>query len=404
MFGLGATQSQSGRCSQVTCLCPAAPLLRSRGRVDPLRPLQTPLYEEFFHGSKVLARNQRDGLYHQGTVVHRVQSCRGLWVVEFSSSRQLLCSLDMVRLDQTRLFSVQPGDTVLCPIAPEPRPGPRLGLGPETEPDSRLKPGLETEPQSRIKPGSEPGPGSLRFGPGRLVSLSQEGGEAVMSRVLMWDGRVSLVPLSALCPVSLSQFHRIRRELQSRPAHFTCQSPLCNHGNYSTYQSFLCCHDDHTCLSSLCCCCCCCCQHQSQTWTKPGLTGIEPGLRSSPGSSLDLDRTSDQDEDQAESESTGRSRAREQRPPWRYWRRTGPEPQHKQPGGAVSRRAQVSYVTFPSPPGVSSANHGSVFQPLADHTRGGGLFRYKPRPPQNTANQRPRSAVTHRPHSALLLI
>ncbi|CAB1416564.1 unnamed protein product [Pleuronectes platessa] len=52
-------------------------------------------------------------------------------------------------------------------------------------------------------------------------------------------------------------------------------------------------------------------------------------------------------------------RSKHQRPPWRYWRSIGPEPQHRQPGSEVPRRTSQP-VKF----STSLSNHSSMFQSL----------------------------------------
>ncbi|XP_055011066.1 uncharacterized protein C11orf16 homolog [Boleophthalmus pectinirostris] len=407
------SKDQSEHCSPVTCLrptsCPSSPLNRSRvvPSVSHLSSLQNSYPDEFFSGVPVLARNQQDGFYHQATVVHKVQSCRGLWVVQFYGSRQLLSALDMVQFDQSRLKCLRPGDTVLCPISVD--YSSHHALGPGTRPGS--------------EPGLQFGLGSERFGPGRVVSVTKEISDPLV-RVLLWDSHVSISPLSSLCPLPQNLFYRISREL----FRVGCQSCACYHSDRTTCPSLpkelhrgqrcptLCYNGDCiTCPSPPPCLCCCLWNQTSAktglTWSEPGLIESEQGIRSDSGFCSDQVRTreeqEEEEEEEEEEEKEGgsefkRTHQRRERPPWRYWRRTGPEPQHKKPGGAVTRRPpQFSYVMFPSPQSRSSTNHSAVFQLLANHTRGGGLFKYRPHPPQNPANQRPPSAAFHRPRSVV---
>lgn len=159
-------------------------------------------------------------------------------------------------------------------------------------------------------------------------------------RVLMWTGSVSLVPESLVLPISASQHDRIVRELQT---------PMFTQSRYSNW----------LCGRSSSCTRCCqlttCCCSVSNRWAcvpPPSCTSSlgrmngfekverdtqadlkdtdvrksEPKVPSSPTSSLS------EDDSRAASHSAGKLK-RKQRPPWRYWRRTGSEPQHTQPGG-----------------------------------------------------------------------
>lgn len=153
----------------------------------------------------------------------------------------------------------------------------------------------------------------------------------------MWNSCVYVLPESLLLPISASRHARIVQELQA-VTHNQCCSWLCAPQLYCTD----CCHS--ACASCYCSSCL-----------------VPPSLGASFGKSDELDkteqvkqvdrrdadvRTSDpelpsssssssslsHDETRASTSPSVKIRSKQQRPPWRYWRRTGPEPQHRQPG------------------------------------------------------------------------
>ncbi|GAA6215318.1 uncharacterized protein C11orf16 homolog [Lates japonicus] len=376
-------------CPSTSVLIPqhnlSSPLLRC-SLDHPLRPFtscvlsgQTLGGAEFFPGCRVLARREVDGLYYLGTVMQQVQGRAGVWVVDFdhspgavlglvSSQRQLVCSLDMVNHVRDHTHCLLPGDAVLSPW----------------EPDLR------------------------RYGPGRVMAATGRrdgfGVDGVTSlRVLMWNGCVSLVPGSLVLPILAPHYDRIVRELQiptSAPSQHC--SWLCAHSSSCAPQLFC-----TTCSASTPCCCL-----VTNHWpctlppsSRSSLGGIDrfagaerdkqvdknntdmrksdPEVPSSSSSSLSDDDTS------AMFSSAVKLRSRQQRPPWRYWKRTGPEPQHRQPGSAVPRRtSQPVRFSFPVPQISASPNHSSLFQSLpgAKGRRANirdvlGATNFKPQPP-----------------------
>ncbi|KAI3371016.1 hypothetical protein L3Q82_023670, partial [Scortum barcoo] len=235
-------QSSAPTVSPVKCSCPSTsvliphdtslPLLRC-SLSNPLRPVTSCMMSDrtpspdFYPGCRVLARKEVDGLYYLGTVIQQVQDRSGVWVVEFdhpggadlvvvSSQRQLVCSLDMVNHARARTSCLLPGDAVLSPWEP----------------------------------------GLRRYGPGRVMAATERrdgfGVEGVASlRVLMWNGRVILVPGSLVFPISSSHHDRIVRELQiSTSACGRCCSWLCARSSSCTPQ-LVC---SHCCQSSSRCC------------------------------------------------------------------------------------------------------------------------------------------------------
>ncbi|KAM3609222.1 uncharacterized protein V6R79_011290 [Siganus canaliculatus] len=367
--------------SSTKCCFPSSPALISHHMPSPLLSLGNPLrpvtsYKipsqslnpEFSPGDRVLARKEVDGLYYTCTVIQQVQSCGAVWLVEFdhpvpassaavSSQRQLVCSPDMVNHTRSHVSSLVPGDTVLSPW----------------EPDLR------------------------RFGPGRVMAATDAGGVDgdVSVRVLMWNRCTSLVPGSLVLPISVSRHERIVRELHiSTSTSGRCCSCPCAR-SYSCPPQLFC--SSWSPPSSQC---------SSVTKHRPRL--VPPSFRSSCGGTDGFEREEqDMDVKKTDSEVTSSSlsssesetkakfppavklKSEGQRLPWRYWRRTGQEPQHKKPGSVVpQRRTQPVSFSFPVPQTSASPNHSSLFQSLpgAKGRRHNiqevfGTTTFKPRPP-----------------------
>ncbi|XP_074534013.1 uncharacterized protein C11orf16 homolog [Halichoeres trimaculatus] len=354
---------------RLECLCSASSAFIPHSASSPLLS-GTLSRAEFFPGCRVLARREVDGFYYSGTLIQQVQGCGGVWLVDFDhpgssslgvvpSHRQLVCSLDMVNHSRAHTHSLGPGAAVLAPWGPDLR----------------------------------------RYGPGRVtVTTEQRGGFGVDAvaclRVLMWNGSLSLVPDSLVVPISAPQHDRITRELQilKTPASGGCCSWVCARTSCCQFAS--CCRDD---------------TWPSRCGSSFGRTGeperpeqdaqvalSDTGVRKSdpdgpPSSSSSVSLC----EDESRQVKVG---SKQQRPPWRYWRRTGPEPQHRQPGGAAvpRRTSQPVRFRFPVPQISASPNHSSLFQSLpVAKGRGAnirdvfGATNFKPRPP---AGLRPLSA------------
>ncbi|XP_049430795.1 uncharacterized protein C11orf16 homolog [Epinephelus fuscoguttatus] len=368
----------------VRCLCSlnlhsmSSPLLRCSLGNPYMLSGQTLGAPEFFPGCRVLARREVDGFYYVGTVIQEVQGRGGggggggggVWVVEFdhpggaglgvvSSQKQLVCSLDMLNLSKRHTRCLVPGDAVLSPW----------------EPDLR------------------------RYGPGRVMAAAQRrdglGVDGLGSvQVLMWNSCVSLVPCSLVSSISSPQHDRIVRELHVMTlASGRGSSWLCARSSSSSS----CCQPSSCCsVSNLPPCFC----PPSCASSSGGQDGPE---RTEGDKQLDLKdtdvRRSDPEVPSSSSSSSsslceGGSRAvklrsKQQRPPWRYWRRTGPEPQHTQPGSTAQRRPpQPARFPFPVPQISASPNHSSLFQSLpaakgrrADIRDVLGTSSFKPRPP-----------------------
>ncbi|XP_037622473.1 uncharacterized protein C11orf16 homolog [Sebastes umbrosus] len=379
-------QSSAATISPVKFCCPSTSVLIPHNASSPLlrcslgNPCmlsnQTMGGPEFFPGCRVLARREVDGLYYLGTVIQQVQGRGGVWVVEFdhpggavglgvvSSQRQLVCSLDMVNHTRAHThFRLVPGDAVLSPW----------------EPDLR------------------------RYGPGRVMVAAERrdgfGVDGVTSvRVLMWNRSVILVPSSLVWPISAPQHDRIVRELQTpTSASSRCCSWLCARSSSCSPQMFR----TDCCPSSSRCCSASNLFPPSYRSSFGRMDGVE---RAELDKHLDLKytdvRRSDPEVPSSSSSSSSSSlsedeskavmlRSDQQRPPWRYWRQTGPEPQHRQPGSSVPRRTSQSVrFSFPVPQISASPNHSSLFQSLpgAKGRRANirdvfGTTSFKPRPP-----------------------
>lgn len=161
----------------------------------------------------------------------------------------------------------------------------------------------------------------------------------------MWNGCVSLVPDSLVLPISAPHHDRIIRELQmptsalSRSCSWLCaRTPSC------TPRPMICTNCCHSASTSGC--------SISNLWPyvappscRSRMDGLDKAegdkhvdlkdtdiLRSDPEAPSPSSFLSD-DETRATCPPADKLRSKQQRPPWRYWRRTGPEPQHRQPGG-----------------------------------------------------------------------
>lgn len=345
--------------------------------IPQLHHISSPLLSpEFFPGCRVLARREGEGFYYLGTVINQVQGCSGIWVVEFdctesatsgivSGQRQLVCSLDMVNDSRAHTCSLAPGNTVMSPW----------------EPDLR------------------------RYGPGQVVAATEHKdgfrGNGVRSvRVLMWNSCVSLLPESLVLPISTSHHDRIVRELQI---------PTATHSQYCSWHRAR----SSSCTPHLFCADCC---HSTCTSCCSSCL-VSPNLRASFGTSDEFDKTErakqvdlrdadvrkndpevppsasslflPKDGARASTWCSVKIRSKQQRPPWRYWRRTRPEPQHRQPGSAAPRwTSQPECFSIPDPSLSALPNHSSMFQSLpATRERSANIrdilaaTNFKPRPP-----------------------
>ncbi len=181
-------------------------------------------------------------------------------------------------------------------------------------------------------------------------------------RVLMWNSCLSLVPASLVLPISASQHGRMVRELQtptSASSCCCCCSWLCARSSSCTPRLSFC--SDWSQFPSYCC-----------SATNQQSHSLPPSCRSVWGRMdgfgraeqvkqedlADTDVRSDSEVPSSSSSSLSLSedktratfppavklRSKDQRPPWRYWRQTGAEPQHRQPGKKRSSRSKSCLI------------------------------------------------------------
>lgn len=130
-------------------------------------------------------------------------------------------------------------------------------------------------------------------------------------RVRMWNGCVSFLQSRLVLPISGSRHDRIVKELQiSATMWFSTRSSSC-----TPPVSF-----PPGCVSS--------CERMDgfKTAAKDTVSEDDTGSPSSSSSLCEGDTS-------VTFPPAVQLRRKEQRPPWRYWRRSAAEPQHKQPGG-----------------------------------------------------------------------
>lgn len=155
----------------------------------------------------------------------------------------------------------------------------------------------------------------------------------------MWNSSVSLVPNNLVLPISSSHHDRIVRELQiPTRAPGQCCSWICTRSSPCTPQLFFPdrCHsvpNHHSCSASPGC-------GSSSFGRTDGFDKKEQerqvelrNVMRSDSEVLSSSSSSLADDKTGSSVSPSlKLRSKNQRPPWRYWRRMGPEPQHRQPG------------------------------------------------------------------------
>lgn len=156
----------------------------------------------------------------------------------------------------------------------------------------------------------------------------------------MWNSRLSLVPGRLVSPIPDFHYDRIVRELQvSASPSGCCHIWLCAHNPCCTAQRY-----PSSCRQSPPHCC-----PAARPWSCSVLLscGSSPGGRDG-FESTEQDKAARKSEPEAPSSSSSSSlsedetratfppavklRNTEQRPPWRYWKATGPEQQHRPPG------------------------------------------------------------------------
>ncbi|XP_014876829.1 uncharacterized protein C11orf16 homolog [Poecilia latipinna] len=352
-----ASQTKCSHSASTIKYQPTSPALRCRPSVGEFSSGSCVLCgpavagSEFFPSHRVLARRQADGLFYPGSVIQEVQDCKGLWVVEFdrggsaaSSQRELVCSLDLVVDSRGHNHRLVPGDFVLSPW------------------ESDLR----------------------RYGPGRVVAVAPHRADVVADlQVLMWNSSVSLVPDSLVLPVSLYHYFRLVRQLQiPAPVFGRCCSRVCGKSPCPLRRPYThCCQSTHTQLPCV-----------VPTSCRSGLEepchfNRDEFVRNGHSETPSPPPTSPTIQENTSNSPEAKLWSNRRRPPWRYWRRTGPEPQHKQPGSEVNRTmSQPS--SLPVPQISSSPNHSSLFQSLPDVNAKNmnirdvfGTASFKPRPP-----------------------
>ncbi|KAJ8396719.1 hypothetical protein AAFF_G00015570 [Aldrovandia affinis] len=326
-------------------------------------------------GGRVLARRELDGFYHLGTVKEELQGRRGLYVVEFDrpalaglgvgagvgaacgTSCQLTSSPDLVNHTAAHGHSLVPGDTVLAP--------------------------WET--------------GLSRYGPGTVIQgvevrdpLGARNEKGV--QVLFWNGSQVLVPGEVAVWIPPSLHERILRELRW-PLSPPPPPPLCYHGDARG--------------------CCCprwpgyapCPWPREEWWRLPAAPFRMNERKTTENEKDDLERKVDaqlkdlrgspKEEEEGEgswsSSSSSSSEDEEDeakgvvstavntdlslpdgwrsppppRPAWRYWRRSRPEPQHRQPERLMRNSTESGKLLMSSEGQTNSpTNHSSLFQSI----------------------------------------
>ncbi|CAL8295298.1 unnamed protein product [Boreogadus saida] len=328
-----------------------------------LTPHSSRISSGCFPGCRVLARRQQDGLYYPGTAI--LECRRGLWLVESEllegastvSEQQLVCSLDMIPQTGAHAGRLVPGDAVMTPWEP--------GVG---------------------RP----------YGPGLVTAVIEhqdslnvaDGGPSLWVR--MWSGCVALVPQSLVVHVSSSDYSRLVQE-QGGPGlshSWPCPpTPPWAHlrGCQSTPAA---CYGPP--LQGRC------------AWAGPlgGVGGCERAkleeearllLENLAATEMLRSRSSLATAEGVTigvSLPTFRPKGDQNRPPWRYWRRSTPEPQHRKPGTPAARRAiQPARSSLPMLQVSLSPNPSSMFQTVAASVRRADIravfegTHFQPRPP-----------------------
>nr|XP_015193976.1 PREDICTED: uncharacterized protein C11orf16 homolog isoform X1 [Lepisosteus oculatus] len=333
-------------------------------------------------GTRVLARREPDGYYYLGSIKQEVERRRGIFLVNFDkpaliggkyqTSVQKTSIMDVLHYTEALRHSVVPGDKVLAP--------------------------WETDLVRY-------GPGSVLSGVEIRDPLSAKDGEEI--RVSFWNGKEAKVPRGVAVWISPALYEQIVKEIHQPltargalvqnesiwPEICACRSvplPLCHrslckcHSMSSPYCSYYspwrstCCVPAHH-LGS--------CLHKLHTWWP--LTTGNPHYTRDPrnedldkkinlqlqelresnrplsvsSSSLSEEKNSDSE---GEAEPTSKTAVRvsidravntdsslfnrprstsPDRPAWKYWRRSHPEPLHKTPGNQVR---SVGKCTFSS--------------------------------------------------------
>lgn len=245
-----------------------------------------------------------------------------------SCHRELVSSLDMVSsAGGAPRCDLVAGDAVLSPWEPGVR---RYGPGRVTALSAGCRDGCGGEQVQTMRSSQ-----SQVF---NLPSPSLPVGGATSLRVQMWNGCVCLVPARLVEPILNSHYERIVKELRitAPPSGQCCRwlwAPHC----WSQPGRCHCCSGPHTPTQRLPTGCVTSCE------SPVGFQGAElegqEAMKSDPEEASSSSSSSSSLSEQETSRrlpAVVKLRGGEQRPPWRYWRRTGAEPQHRQPGGKVN--------------------------------------------------------------------
>lgn len=232
-----------------------------------------------------------------------------------SSHRELVSSLDMVSSagGSPRRNPVA-GDAVLSPWEPGERrfgPGRVMALSA----GCRDRCGGESKRFDRL---------NVRYF--NLPSLSLPAGGASGVRVRMWNSCVCLVPAGLVEPILNSHYDRIVKQLQiTAPPTGHCCRWLWTLGSQTQPWMCRCSSRPHTQTESTV-------EYHGEELDDQKLMKAASYASSSSSSISSLSEQETSRTLLPEVKLSGG----EQRPPWRYWRRTGAEPQHRQPGGNIN--------------------------------------------------------------------
>ncbi|CAL8357091.1 unnamed protein product [Lota lota] len=290
-----------------------------------LTPYSSSFSMGYFPGCRVLARRQQDGLYYLGTLVQEVGANSGLWLVELdhleSSSTvseqqlQLVCSLDMIHHTGAHANQLVPGDAVMSPWEP----------------------------------------GVRRYGPGVVTaviehedSLSADSGTNLWVR--MWSGCVALVPRSLVVHISSSDYSRLVQELEQGVTAMSHSWPCtrtppwaylrgCQSTPATCYRHPLPCHKLSACTCDL---------GSGDGCERAKLEEASLLLENLAATEMARSKSSlSEGVTFVVSPPPFRPKRDQNRPPWRYWRRSTPEPQHRKPGEQTSEKSLKGRTSNP---------------------------------------------------------
>lgn len=167
-----------------------------------------------------------------------------------------------------------------------------------------------------------------------MSSPSLPVGGATSLHVQMWNRCVRLVPTHLVEPILNSHYDRIVKELQitAPPSGQCChwlRSPHC----WSQPWTCHCCSGPHTPTQRLPTGCATSCE--STVGSQGAELECQEVMKSDPEEASNSSSCLSEQETSRRLPPVVKLKGGEQRPPWRYWRRTGPEPQHRQPGGKL---------------------------------------------------------------------